>query len=51
VQHSAGTRTALLRVERHAGHGGADLIAQEIESAADTYAFLCDQLRVRTPKP
>jgi len=45
VQHAAGG-PALLRVERHAGHGGADLIAQEIESAADTYAFLCDRLGV-----
>ena len=30
----------LLRVERNAGHGGADLIRQTVELSADTYAFL-----------
>lgn len=29
----------LLRIEKHAGHGGADLIKAEVEKAADRYAF------------
>ncbi|HSP77112.1 MAG TPA: prolyl oligopeptidase family serine peptidase, partial [Myxococcaceae bacterium] len=31
---------ALLRVEAHAGHGGADQVAQAIEASVDLYAFL-----------
>ncbi|HUH05402.1 MAG TPA: prolyl oligopeptidase family serine peptidase [Kofleriaceae bacterium] len=34
----------LLRIERNAGHGGADMVKQMVEQAADTYAFLFDQL-------
>jgi prolyl oligopeptidase len=37
-------RPALLRIERAAGHAGADRTAQEVEQAADTYAFLVEQL-------
>jgi prolyl oligopeptidase len=29
----------LLRVERNAGHGGADLVKAAVESNADQYAF------------
>jgi prolyl oligopeptidase len=29
----------LLRIERHSGHGGADLIKASIEKTADEYAF------------
>jgi prolyl oligopeptidase len=29
----------LLRIERHSGHGGADLIKSEVEKGADRYAF------------
>ena len=29
----------LLRIERHAGHGGADLVKAEVASRADEYAF------------
>jgi prolyl oligopeptidase len=32
--------SALLRIEAHAGHGGADQVAKAIESQADMYAFL-----------
>lgn len=35
----------LLRVERNAGHGGADLRKQEVEEWADTYSFLFWQIR------
>ncbi|HZH02545.1 MAG TPA: prolyl oligopeptidase family serine peptidase, partial [Myxococcaceae bacterium] len=36
---------ALMRIEKNAGHGGADLVKKQVEQAADTYAFLLDQLR------
>jgi len=35
-----------LRIEKQAGHGGADLVRQAVELEADAYAFLCDQLGV-----
>jgi prolyl oligopeptidase len=34
----------LLRVERQAGHGGADLVRQKVEEIADEYAFALDQI-------
>ena len=30
----------LLRIEKHAGHGGADLVKAEVEKGADRYAFV-----------
>jgi prolyl oligopeptidase len=45
VQHANEARTpALLRIEHHAGHGGADLVKQIVEGGTDTFAFLLDQL-------
>jgi prolyl oligopeptidase len=35
----------LLRIERNAGHGGADLVKQQVERAADQLAFLESLLR------
>ncbi|MBC7974176.1 MAG: S9 family peptidase [Myxococcales bacterium] len=40
-----GSAPILLRIERNAGHGGADLVKQQVERAADQYAFLESQLR------
>ncbi|MBN1205662.1 MAG: S9 family peptidase [Myxococcaceae bacterium] len=41
VQNLQGhTAPALLRIESHAGHGGADQVAKAIESSADMFAFL-----------
>ncbi len=40
-------RPILLRIEKHAGHGGADLVRQQVELAADTYAFLMRELGMR----
>jgi prolyl oligopeptidase len=37
-------RPILLRIEKHAGHGGADLVKQAVEQSADGYAFLMQQL-------
>lgn len=39
VQATAGSHV-LLRVERNAGHGGADSLAQAIDQIADTHAFV-----------
>ena len=37
---SAGKAPILLRIERNAGHGGADLIREQVERNADSFAFL-----------
>jgi prolyl oligopeptidase len=34
----------LLRIERNAGHGGADMVKQQVERLADQLAFLADRL-------
>jgi prolyl oligopeptidase len=34
----------LMRIEKHAGHGGADLVKQAVEMSADGYAFLMHEL-------
>lgn len=39
----------LLRVERGAGHAGADLVRKTIEQAADVYAFLMHELGMTRP--
>jgi prolyl oligopeptidase len=39
-QAGAGTAPILLRIERNAGHGGADLVRQQVERSADSFAFL-----------
>jgi len=41
---NASDQPMLLRIERQAGHGGADMVAKQVEQAADAYAFLIDQL-------
>ena len=46
---AAGPGTSLLRIEAHAGHGGADRVDQAVLSAADTYAFLFQALKVPSP--
>jgi prolyl oligopeptidase len=37
----------LLRIEKHAGHGGADMIKQAVEQGADMFAFLMHELGMR----
>ena len=39
----------LLRIEAHAGHGGADLVSSAVAKAVDYDAFLFDQLGMRPP--
>jgi prolyl oligopeptidase len=41
IQHATGAAApALMRVERNAGHGGADLVKQTIDKTADMFLFL-----------
>jgi prolyl oligopeptidase len=37
-------RPVLLRIERNAGHGGADMVKQAVELSADRYAFLMHEV-------
>jgi prolyl oligopeptidase len=40
-------RPVILRIEKHSGHGGADLVKQAVEQAADTYVFLMHELAMK----
>jgi prolyl oligopeptidase len=45
VQHATTSAAPIiLRIERNAGHGGADMVAQQVEQAADQWAFLTSVL-------
>lgn len=46
---NAGPHPQLLRIEKNAGHGGADMVKQAVESSADAYAFLMNELGMRDP--
>ena len=48
VQHASptGAPPAWLRIETNSGHGGADLVKQQVEQSADLYAFLAQQLGI-----
>ncbi len=35
----------LLRIEKHSGHGGADLVKASVEKVADEYAFALEQMK------
>jgi prolyl oligopeptidase len=35
----------LLRIEKHSGHGGADLVRSSVEKLADEYAFALDRMK------
>ena len=45
LQHASTGGPVLLRIERNAGHGGADLLRSEVEKIADRYAFALSQMR------
>jgi prolyl oligopeptidase len=38
-----------LRIERNAGHGGADVVKQQVEQWADAFTFIASQLGVAAP--
>ena len=42
---TSNTAPVLLRIERNSGHGGADLVKQQLEQSADIYAWLFDVLK------
>jgi prolyl oligopeptidase len=45
IQHASSSgHPAILRIEKNAGHGGADMRKADVEEDADTFAFLMDQL-------
>jgi len=44
LQHASAGGPVLLRIEKHSGHGGADLVRATIEKTADEYAFALSQL-------
>ena len=50
LQAASAGGPVLLRIEKHAGHGGADLVKSAVEQKADMYAFLFDQLGVAGKK-
>jgi prolyl oligopeptidase len=45
LQRSSSGGPVLLRVERHSGHGGADLVKATVEKLADQCAFALDQMK------
>jgi prolyl oligopeptidase PreP (S9A serine peptidase family) len=48
---SSSGRPVLLRVERHAGHGGADQVKSDVEAQADAIAFARHAMGLPPPPP
>jgi prolyl oligopeptidase len=50
VQHAIegveGSRRAMFRLEKNAGHGGGDLVKQSVQTFADQFAFLASELGI-----
>ena len=44
-------RPVLLRIEKNAGHGGADMVKQAVETSADRYAFLMREVGLTPAAP
>jgi prolyl oligopeptidase len=45
LQHASTGGIVLLRIEKHSGHGGADLVKATVEKIADEYAFAWNQVQ------
>ncbi len=45
LQWASSGGPVLLRIEKHSGHGGADLVRASVEKLADEYAFALDQMK------
>jgi prolyl oligopeptidase len=43
---NSSTKPVLLRIEKNAGHGGADLVKQAVEATTDRFSFLMQVLRM-----
>ena len=50
LQAASTNGPVLLRIERHAGHGGADLVKSAVASRADEYAFALSETEAPAPK-
>jgi prolyl oligopeptidase len=48
LQDASTNGPVLLRVERHSGHGGADLVRAAVEKGADEYAFALSEIERTT---
>ena len=46
LQAASSGGPVLLRIEQHAGHGGADLVKAHVEQIADEYAFALSQMEL-----
>ncbi len=51
VAAATATQPVLLRIERNAGHGGADMVKQAVAQSVDTLAFLFAELGVPSATP
>ncbi|HYZ88334.1 MAG TPA: prolyl oligopeptidase family serine peptidase, partial [Myxococcales bacterium] len=51
LQHASTGGPVLLRIEKHSGHGGADLIRAAIEKTADELAFALAQIGASEARP
>jgi prolyl oligopeptidase len=49
LQNASAGGPVLLRIEKNAGHGGADLIRSYVEQGADTYSFLLQETAAGPP--
>jgi prolyl oligopeptidase len=45
LQWASSGGPVLLRIEKHSGHGGADLVRATVEKLADEYSFALDQMK------
>jgi len=45
LQWASSGGPVLLRIEKHSGHGGADLVRATVEKLADEYAFAFEQMK------
>lgn len=48
-EHNTAVYPVLLRIERNAGHGGADMTSQAVEYSADQFTFLMRELGLQYP--
>jgi prolyl oligopeptidase len=48
-EHNTSEFPVLLRIERNAGHGGADMTSQAVEYSADQFTFLMRELGLQYP--
>jgi prolyl oligopeptidase len=49
LQEASAGGPVLLRIERNAGHGGADMVKSAVEMSADSLAFALEQIAAPTP--